>query len=49
MKCHPITSNIIRSLNITKEKFEYLAFAFISDHLQKDIKKKKNLPNDLQV
>ncbi len=44
MKCHPITSNIIRSLNITKEKFEYLAFAFISDHLQK-----KNLTNDLQV
>ncbi len=43
MKCHPITSNIIvRSLNvmttnITKEKFEYLAFAFILDHLQKDI------------
>ncbi len=45
-KCHPIMSNVIHSLdvmttNVTKEKLEYLAFTFISDHLQKDLKKKK--------
>ncbi len=39
-------SNVIHSLdvmttNVTKEKLEYLAFTFISDHLQKDLKKKK--------
>ncbi len=26
-----------------KEKFQYLAFAFISDHLQKDIKQTKQM------
>ncbi len=36
-------SNVIRSLDVmttsvTQENFKYLAFAFISDHLQKDIK-----------
>ncbi len=44
LKRHPITSNVISSLdvmttNVTKEKFQYLAFAFISDHFQKYIKK----------
>ncbi len=33
----------VMTTNVTKEKFEYLAFAFISDHLQKDIKKTKQM------